>query len=300
MARKHTLTSEIFDLMKDERFSKVVCGLQRKSATTIEHCKVKYAALLEEQWVDTSKTLTPEGDIKGDSVYDIFGRMYKMPGSDVKWDVIDWMCDNRRELAANFSIPFKQQDLNITTWMQRVEKDSSPVDEFTLYCLSRMYNKHVIVLTQFEAWSTLSRQFQLALPDVYEKSHLRLIYLGPGKYAEIRPNRETATPLASPDEQLKVKSPKTKRGKKTGKGLKRKQTKTTCRTTTAKRPKKDTSRSNRQIHMGSSLQSTRDRKFGLNTSRPVRENRRSINYAKLNDGLQTEEDPPTPKRRKRG
>ena len=120
------------------------------------------------------KTLTPEGDIKGDSVYDIFGRMYKMPGSDIKWDVIDWMCDNRRELAANFSIPFKQQDLNITSWMQRVEKDKSSVDEFMLYCLGRMYNKHVVVLTHYEPWSTLSRQFQLALADVYEKSHVRL------------------------------------------------------------------------------------------------------------------------------
>ena len=78
--------------------------------------------------------------------------------------------------------------------MQRVEKDKAIVDEFTLYCLGRMYNKHVVVLTHYEPWSTLSRQFQLALPDVYVKSHVRLIYLGPGKYAEIRPNRETATP----------------------------------------------------------------------------------------------------------
>ena len=55
-----------------------------------------------------------------------------------------------------------------------------------------------------------------------------------------------------------------------------------------------------QVRLGSSLQAARDQKFGLNTSRPVRENRRSINYAKLNDGVQDEEDPPTPKRRKRG
>ena len=55
-----------------------------------------------------------------------------------------------------------------------------------------------------------------------------------------------------------------------------------------------------QIRLGSSLQAARDQKFGLNTSRPVRENRRIINYAKLNDGVQDEEDPPTPKRRKRG
>ena len=300
MACKTSLTDEIYDLMREEKFTKVVCGLSSKSATTIEHCKVKYAAIMEEQWVDTSKTLTPEGDIKGDSVYDIFGRMYKMPGSDVKWDVIDWMCDNRRELAANFSIPFKQQDLNITSWMQRVEKDNSSVDEFTLYCLGRMYNKHVVVLTHYDPWSTLSCQFQLALADVYEKSHVRLIYLGPGKYAEIRPNRETATPLVSPDELSKPPSPKTKKGKSTAKGTKKKRTKTTCRTSTVKRPKRDTTMTHVQIRLGSSLQATRDQKFGLNTSRPVRENRRSINYAKLNDGVQDEEDSPTPKRRKRG
>ena len=300
MARKTSLTEEIYDLMKEERFTKVVCGLLSRSATTIEQCKVKYAALMEEQWVDTSKTLTPEGDIKGDSVYDIFGRMYKMPGSDVKWDVIDWMCDNRRELAANFSIPFKQQDLSITSWMQRVEKDKSIVDEFVLYCLGRMYNKHVVVLTHYEPWSTLSRQFQLALPDVYEKSHVRLIYLGPGKYAEIRPNRETATPLVSPDDLSKPPSPKTKKGKRTEKNTKRKRTKTTCRTSAVKRPKRDTTLTHAPIRLGSSLQAARDQKFRLNTGRPVRETRRSINYAKLNDGVQDEEDPPTPKRRKRG
>ena len=138
MARKTSLTEELLNLMKEERFTKVVCGLNARVATTIDQCKLKYATLMENQWVDTSKTLTLAGDIKGDSVYDIFGRMYKMPGSDVKYDVVDWMCDNHRELAANFSIPFKQQDLNITTWLQRVEKSCSPVDEFTLYCLGRM------------------------------------------------------------------------------------------------------------------------------------------------------------------
>ena len=53
--------------------------------------------------------------------------------------------------------------------------------------------------------------------------------------------------------------------------------------------------SRNQVHLDSSLQAARDRKYGLHTSRPVRETRRSIDYAKLNDGAQTEEDPPHPK-----
>ena len=160
-----------------------------------------------------------------------------MPGSDVEYDVVDWMCDNRRDLAANFSIPFKQQDLNITTWLQRVEKTCSPVDEFTLYCLGRMYNKHVVVLTLQEPWSTLSHQFQMTVPEVYAKSHVRLIYLGPGKYAEIQPNHETATPLVSPDELTRPPSPKPKKRRGRGRGSKCAKPKSTCHTTGSKRPK---------------------------------------------------------------
>ena len=205
MACKTTLTEEMFDLLKKEHFTKVLCGINPRIATTTEQCKSKYSSYLEGQWIDTSKMLTPLGDIKGNSVYDIFGRMYKMPGSDVKWDVIDWMCDNRRELAANFSIPFRQQDLNITTWMQRVEKDLSPVDEFVLYCIGQMYNKHIMVLTSQEPWSTMSRQFQMSTQDVYAKSDVRLIFMGPYKYAEIRPNCERLTPPTSPSESVKTK-----------------------------------------------------------------------------------------------
>ena len=95
-------------------------------------------------------------------------------------------------------------------------------------------------------------------------------------------------------------SPKTKKGKSTVKCVKRKRTKSSCHTTAAKCPKRDTTTTRAQVHLGSSLQAARDRKFGLNTSHPVRENRHSINYAKLNNGIQNEEDPPTPKRRKRG
>ena len=298
MVCKTTLTEEMFDLVKEERFTKVLCGINPRIATTIDQCKSKYSSYLKDQWIDTSKTLTPLGDIKGNSVYDIFGRMYKMPGSDVKWDVIDWICDNRRELAANFSIPFRQQELNITTWMQRVEKDLSPVDEFVLYCIGRMYNKNIIVLNSQELWSTMSRQFQMSAQDVYAKSDVRLIFLGPGKYAEIRSNCESLTPLTSPSESVKTKE-NTKgaaTSKPSTKGRSRKK-KTTCHTTGVK-PSRAKKSSSKKIHLDSSLQYARDCKYGLHTSRLVRDTRRTIDYAKLNDGLHAEDDSPTPKHRK--
>ena len=85
--------------------------------------------------------------------------------------------------------------------MQQVEKDHSPVDEFTLYCLGCMHNTHLIVLTMQEPWSSLSCQFQMTVPEVYAKCHMRLIYLGPGKSAEICSNCERGYPS---EEQMAV------------------------------------------------------------------------------------------------
>ena len=54
-------------------------------------------------------------------------------------------------------------------------------------------------------------------------------------------------------------------------------------------------------HTGQTLQSIRDQTYNLNTSRPIRESRKKIDYLKLNDGLDSSDklDLPSPKRAKR-
>ena len=184
------MASEILNVIKKEAFTKIVCGLDSRQGTTIEAVKKKYASLMTNHWVDTSELLNSDGSPKATGIYEIFGRVANKSGYEVKEEVLDWMCDKRRELAANMSIAFGQKNLNVIAWMSNVEKDDYAADEFVIYSLCRLYDVHCILLTKYEPWSTISRQFSMAVEDVWAKSDLWLIMLEPGCYGEIKNIRQ--------------------------------------------------------------------------------------------------------------
>ena len=296
MAAKKSMTNELLDLMKFEAFTKIVCGLDTRVGTTVAAVKSKYPALMTEHWVDCSATLNTNGSAKPLGIYEIFGKLVNKPALDVKDEVLDWMSDKRRELAANMSIAFNQRDLNIVTWMSLVDKDDSPADEFTLYCLCRLYSVHCIVMTKGHPWSTISRQFTMKTEDIWIKSELKLVYLGPGEYGEIKHVRVPATFVPKPPAVAKSPRPHRGRGRGRGRG-KGRTSKTTCRSSDRL---KERSRSTPKP-TGQTIQSTGDQRCNVNTSRPVRENRKRIDYLRLNDGLDMPSKPdlPSPKRSKR-
>ena len=170
MAAKHgkqSLASELLDVIKKEAFTKIVCGLDNRRGTTVEAVKKKYAGLMANHWVDTSVLLNNDGSLKASGIYEICGRIANKSGYEVKEEVLDWMCDKRKELAANMSIAFGHKNLNIIVWMSDVEKDNYPADEFVICCLCRLYDVHCILLTKHEPWSTISRQFSMAVEDMW-------------------------------------------------------------------------------------------------------------------------------------
>ena len=198
---KQSIAGELLDVIKKESFTKIVCGLDSRRSTTIEAVKKKYASLMTNHWVDTSVLLNSDGSPKASGIYEIFGRVANKSGYEAKEEVLDWMCDKHRELAANMSIAFGQRDLNVVTWMSKVEKDDYPADEFVIYSLCRLYDVHCILLTKYEPWSTISRQFSMAVEDVWAKSDLRLVMLEPGCYGEIKNIRQP--PSAPPPPSTK-------------------------------------------------------------------------------------------------
>ena len=299
MAAKRSMTSELLDLMKFEAFTKIVCGLDPRVGTTVAAVKLKHPALMKDHWVDCSVTLNSNGSAKPLGIYEIFGKLVNKSPLEVKGEVLDWMSDKRRELAANMSIAFNQCDLNIVTWMSLVDKDDAPADEFALYCLCRLYSVHCIIMTKSYPWSTISRQFSMKLEDIWAKSELKLVYLGPGEYGEIKHVRVPATFTPKPPSVSKSPRGSNKsRGRGRGRGRGR-TTRTMCRS--SERVRDRTKSTSKPVHTGQTLQSNRDQTYNLSTSRPVRESRKRIDYFKLNDGLDSSEKPdlPSPKRVKR-
>ena len=199
---KQSMASELLDVIKKEAFTKIVCGLDNRQGTTVEAVKKKYTSLMANHWVDTSVLLNSDGSPKASGIYEIFSRIANKNGYEVKEEVLDGMCDKLRELAANMSIAFGQKKLNVIAWMSKVEKDDYPADEFVIYSLCRLYDVHCILMMKHEPWSTISRQFSMAVEDVWAKSDLRLVMLEPGCYGEIKNIRQP--PSAPPPSSIRI------------------------------------------------------------------------------------------------
>ena len=67
-----------------------------------------------------------------------------------------------------------------------MQKETKPADELALYCLSKVYNRHVKVYTSSYCWTTLRDQFTLSQEEIGNLCDVHLLYMGPGKFAEIK------------------------------------------------------------------------------------------------------------------
>ena len=74
-----------------------------------------------------------------------------------------------------------------------------------IYCLSRFLNVHTLVYTSNFCWSTLINQFKYDDNELYNKSDIRLFYVGRHMFAELKhirqpkPSLMPATPTTPPD-----------------------------------------------------------------------------------------------------
>ena len=77
--------------------------------------------------------------------------------------------------------------------MTKMSRIQTPADDIAIYCLARMYKRHIIIHTSRFPWSTLSRQCKMSVEEIMACSEIKLLLLGDGKLAEIR-NICTPTP----------------------------------------------------------------------------------------------------------
>ena len=67
-----------------------------------------------------------------------------------------------------------------------MQKDTTLADELALYCLSKVYNRHIKVYTSSYCWTTLQDQFTLTQDEIGNLCDVQLLFMGPSKFAEIK------------------------------------------------------------------------------------------------------------------
>ena len=106
--------------------------------------------------------------------------------------MIEWALEHKEELGETAQIALRQLDIGLMYWINRMQNETTPADELALYCLSKVYNRHVKVYTSSYCWTTLRDQFTLSQEEIGNLYDVHLLYMGPGKFAEIKRIRSPA------------------------------------------------------------------------------------------------------------
>ena len=267
MATKRiSIAEELLNAVTPEPFTKVLCLLHDTRAVSPDDFKRKRPELMKHHWLDSTVLLSPnKSKPTCTGLFKIFGELCSVNAVDMKEQLIDWICDNCMDLANSMSIALNQSNQSLTEWLQKLTMNDDFVpDELTLYCLAHFTGHHALVYTNDFCWSTLLNQFRLSEDALYERSKVKLVYVGHHMFNELKDIR---LPKPSPLESAI-----------TTKSVAKKQKPN-------KRSEKVTSRGDKPKPKCTKKSAEPVGSMTPAPLRPTRRSRKSIDYFKLNDGL---------------
>ena len=267
-----------------ERFITPIRGLYKEYIISVDDLRVKNPELFKTHVVDNA----PVHD--GRLIYELYGDGEE--GEIVKEQVQTWICDNRQDVTRAAGITLRAKELSFSSWFRASEENRSP-DELIVYCLSKMYKKHTVILNKRFAWSTLSNYISYTDLEIVQQSSIILIYVSISKYAVLKPSwtvkpSEENTP--TPTKSRKRKAP----------------AKITCRSGN-KRSKRETAAASAPtsnsgtgpVKRTRTLAEKRLNQYGIGGISTRTTRKKQVDYLKLNDGLGDPENEPTSPRPKK-
>ena len=215
-------------------------------------------------------------------------------------DLLAWISENKMDVQTCVKIVLDHKGYNLSYWMTKMSHISTPADDIAIYCLARMYKRHIIIYTVKFPWSTLSHQCKMSVEEITACTDIKLVLVGEGKFAEIRNIRMRTLPGTWPCPTHNTRNGVTAHIEPST-TTKRKCTKTTCRdgrkpgssvvTRQAVKTMRDT-----PVHLSEQPSPNKPHRKWMST-RPLHDSRSDIDYSVLNDDYDV--DTCSPKRRRR-
>ena len=231
VAKQISIAEELLNAVTPEPFTKVLCLLHDTQAVSTENFKRKHPELMKHHWLDSTVLLSSDKSKPTcTGLFEIFGKLCSVNAVNMKEQLIDWICDNRVDLANCMSIALNQSKQSLTGWLQQITMNDEFIpDELTLYCLARFTGHHALVYTNDFCWSTLLNQFRLSEDALYERSKVKLVYVGHHMFVKIKdirlPKPTPPVPAQTPKSVAKKPKPNKRSKKVTSRGDKPKCTK---------------------------------------------------------------------------
>ena len=127
------------------------------------------------------------------ALFELFGEYSNQTGLQVRKMMLKYLGITKKKGAEtsnslkNAWIALHMQNLTARSWADGMFSRDTPGDEIALFILSRMYNRHSMVITSANIWSTVESQTPLTEEELFNLCDIRLLYIEPGVFGELRP-----------------------------------------------------------------------------------------------------------------
>ena len=159
------MAASVFDY-EIECFITPICGLYKEYVLSVKDLRFKNPEIFENKVVDT------ESVHDGYLIYELYGD--REEGEIVKEQVQTWICDNQQDVTRAVSTTLRAKEIAFGDWFRMSEENRSP-DELVIYCLSKMFRRHTVILNKSFAWSTLSNYISYSDLEIKQRSSVVLI-----------------------------------------------------------------------------------------------------------------------------
>ena len=142
------------------------------------------------------KTLNPN------LLFSIFGRYSGDEPRVVRALMIKWIKENRESFDKATFIGMIGKDIEFDIWLLNMESPRTIGDEFALYALCKLFNRHARVLTRGNTWHTVSVEGTYGEKHVEDVCDIHLLFLAKDTIAELK--RRTTGASVPPDKPSNV------------------------------------------------------------------------------------------------
>ena len=126
------------------------------------------------------KTLNPN------SLFSIFGRYSGDEPRVVRASMIKWIKENKEAFDKATFIGMIGKDVELDIWLLNMESSRTIGDEFALFALCKLFNRHARVLTRGNTWHTVSVEGTYGEKHVEDVCDIHLLFLAKDTIAELK------------------------------------------------------------------------------------------------------------------
>ena len=174
MATGKSITSELIDSLVCKPFTKVVCQIDWNKGLSVEMFRKICQALAGSYWIDTQRFTSTRGSVNAQGIYEMFGKYSLTNRGEVRHGLIDWINECKDEIHEYVWIVLGHKNMSFNEWLVYTAKDRNPADEIAIFCLAKMYSRHIVIYNSSYCWSTLMRHFMYNEQEIHKHCDISL------------------------------------------------------------------------------------------------------------------------------